>query len=98
MADNGQDIIAGISSKVRVILERQTALEGALQQLRSERDALQAEVASLKAELQRLKVDNEYLAVMKTVAPTSEDVAAARSKLNGLIREIDRCIAELKAC
>lgn len=98
MAEKGQDIYSSISSKIQIILERQTRLVEAVREARAERDALQSRVNQLTAEVNRLKADLEYMAVGRAIAPSPQQIADSRAMLSGLIREIDRCITELKAC
>jgi peptidoglycan hydrolase CwlO-like protein len=62
---------------------------------RAENSRLQAQVSNLKAEIERLKLDNKYLTVSSTVAPTREDTEVTGALLSELVREIDRCIAEI---
>lgn len=93
-----QDIAAGIRSKVSVILDRQEMLRQQIAAGRAEAAGLRKRVEELSTEVARLKADNEYLRVMRIVASTPEQVERSRAMLTGLVREIDRCIAELKAC
>lgn len=98
MADNQHDTISSIRAKVSVILERQNMLVQQITAERAEAAALRKEVERLKEELRRVKADNEYLAVARGVAVTPQQAEQSRTILSGLVREIDRCIAELKAC
>lgn len=47
-------------------------------------------------EISRLKEDNEFLKVSHRIAAGSDDLVSSRRLIAGLIRGIDRCIAELK--
>lgn len=98
MADNVQDIARSIESKVRVIVGRQNVLSERVAAERAENARLRARVEELSAEVARLKEDNGYLTVMRAVSVTPEQAEQSRALLAGLVREIDRCIAELKAC
>lgn len=98
MADNVQNIAKSIESKVRVIVGRQAMLSERIAAEREENRLLRARVEELSAEISRLKDDNEYLTVMRAVTVTPEQAERSRALLAGLVREIDRCIAELKAC
>lgn len=98
MAENVQDITSSIRSKVSVIVGRQSMLAQQIASERAEAEALRRKVEELSAEVKRLKADNEYLTVMRAVAVTPQQAEQSRAMLAGLVREIDRCIAELKAC
>lgn len=98
MAQHVQDIASSIRSKVAVIVDRQNMLAQTIEAERAESARLKARVEELSAEVSRLKADNEYLTVMRAVAVTPQQAEQSRAMLAGLVREIDRCIAELKAC
>lgn len=98
MAEHVQEITDSIRAKIGVILDRQNMLVQQIANERAENAALRAKVEALSAELKQLKTDNEYLTVMRAVAVTPQQAEQSRAMLAGLVREIDRCIAELKAC
>ncbi|MDE5688858.1 MAG: hypothetical protein K2I18_09610 [Paramuribaculum sp.] len=71
-------------------------------QLIESRNAAEAKIAELTAlcdsyrkEIDRLSTEVEYLKMAHTVAPTRSDVAATRAMLAELVRDIDRCIADI---
>lgn len=98
MAQNVQDIAGRIQAKVAAVADRQRLLAQAIEAERAQKARLEARVAELEAEISRLKADNEYLTVMRAATVTPEQAEHSRAMLAGLVREIDRCIAELKAC
>lgn len=98
MAQHVHDIASSIRSKVSVIVDRQNMLAQAIEAERAQTARLKARVEELSAEVKRLKADNEYLTVMRVAAVTPQQAERGRAMLAGLVREIDRCIAELKAC
>lgn len=98
MAEHVQEIIDSIRAKIGVILERQNMLVQQIANERAESVALRTKVEELSEEIRRLKADKEYLTVMRAVAITPQQAEQSRAMLAGLVREIDRCIAELKAC
>lgn len=98
MAQTIQDISASIRAKVTVIADRQKMLVETIERQRIEAEALQRRIGELEAEINRLKTNNEYLTVVRGAAVTPQQAEKSRAMLAGLVREIDRCIAELKAC
>ncbi|MDE6365959.1 MAG: hypothetical protein K2L33_00075 [Muribaculaceae bacterium] len=98
MAQNVQNIASSIKSKVAVIIDRQHMLAQTIEAERAESARLREKVKELTEEVKRLKTDNEYLTVMRAAAVTPQQAEQSRAMLAGLVREIDRCIAELKAC
>lgn len=98
MAENVQNISRSIESKVRVIIDRQNMLVERIAAERAEKELLKQKVSELSARVDELKSENEYLTVMRAVSVTPQQAQQSRALLAGLVREIDRCIAELKAC
>jgi FtsZ-binding cell division protein ZapB len=95
MPGQDKDIYGSIEAKFRVIVGRQNMLVDEIKSMRAENSRLQAQVSNLQAEIERLKLDNKYLTVSSTVAPTREDTEVTGALLSELVREIDRCIAEI---
>ncbi len=47
------------------------------------------------AEIARLRTEVEFLTVSHSVVPNRDDIASSRAMLAELVREIDRCIADI---
>lgn len=84
-------------------LENKAVLVGeSYRRLRQKADLLSHRIAELTKRVEELEKENaelsvqvEYLRVVHTVAPNREAVAATRSMLARIVREIDRCIADI---
>lgn len=98
MAETVTDTYGSIRSKIQVIVSRQQMLVQEIENLRAENLQLKGQIGALEKELAQAKVDGEYLTVASVIAHKREDVEMTRSLLAGLVRDIDRCIAELSAC
>ncbi|MDE6535608.1 MAG: hypothetical protein K2K82_06315 [Muribaculaceae bacterium] len=98
MAEKVHDIYSSIISKVNILLERQAMLEQALAQAKHDLKLAADENSKLRKENEALKADLEYMTVARTLATDPQQVADTRQMISGLVREIDRCIAELNAC
>lgn len=95
MAGEFQQTIERINAKARIVAERYALI---LEQ----RDSALRRVAELEETLEKcqreidaLKRQNEYLRMSTTLAPSRADVEHTRAVLSELVREIDKCIAEL---
>ena len=73
------------------------------QRICTQRDEALSRISDLEQQLQSLhkRVDdlvkeNEFLKIATTLAPTRRDVEHTRELLSSLVREIDKCIADLK--
>ncbi len=95
MAANLQQRLESIRSKASLLTERYV-------DLLEEKRAAEAKIAQLQSTLQhqqqeidRLRQQNEQLRVVTTLSPKREDVERSRAFLSQLVRDIDKCIAEL---
>ncbi|MDE5684924.1 MAG: DUF3450 domain-containing protein [Paramuribaculum sp.] len=95
MAANLQQRLESIRSKASLLTERYV-------DLLEEKRAAEAKIAQLQSTLQhqqqeidRLRQQNEQLRVVTTLSPRREDVERSRAFLSQLVRDIDKCIAEL---
>lgn len=79
-------------------MERQQMLVDEIKAARQENAALQATIEQLRRELAQIRTDNEFLTVASVISPSRDQVELTRSTLAKLVRDIDRCIAELSAC
>ncbi len=71
-------------------------------EMRESRKADETRIATLeelvdrqKKEIQQITAQVQYLKLSHTVAPNPEDVERSRDILAELVREIDRCIADI---
>lgn len=62
-----------------------------------ENASLRARVANLEAELAEARESNLTASAGRAFGPGSEDSRKARERLNGMIREVDACIALLRS-
>ena len=72
------------------------------EQILTERSRLESRVAELKTlldqrdkEISRLRQENEYLRVVHSITPSRGEVERSRAILTELMRDIDKCIADL---
>ena len=78
-------------------------LEAKYESTRAEKEALEGENAELKAENERLKgllqesrTDAEYLSMSHKLASNPDEIVRARRRIESMLRDIDRCISQLK--
>ncbi|MDE6283263.1 MAG: hypothetical protein K2L97_04655 [Muribaculaceae bacterium] len=58
--------------------------------------ALETELAAANTKVSRLEQEVEFLRIATTIAPERKDVEQTRALLTQLVRDIDKCIADLK--
>lgn len=67
-----------------------------MQSADEEIQTLKKENEDYKKRLQQLETSNEYLQVARQIAPDKEALDRSRSLIAKLVRDIDKCIDQLK--
>lgn len=89
--------IGRIVDKTRLLLIRNQALREEVHRLHAEIQEQKSQLLAKDNEIQSLRLELEYLRVASTVSPTAEQRRETAELLSGLVREIDRCIADLES-
>ncbi len=87
--------LKSLNAKMTVIAEKHHLLEQSYRAAREEIINLKAAVLARDKEIEKLRTEAEYLAVASNVGADRRNVEATRTMLADLVREIDRCIADL---
>ena len=95
MARNLQQRIARLQSKASLLTDRYKAVKRAKEEVESREMQLRAEVARLRREISVKDAEIERLKVTSVLTPDHKDVEVTRAFLSELVREIDKCIAQL---
>jgi len=95
MAANLQHRLESISSKAQLLTERYVELLEIKRAADAEIGELRAQLERQQREMAHLRQQIEHLQVVTTIAPKREDVERSRAFLSQLVRDIDKCIAEL---
>ena len=95
MANELQQTLARIINKSNILVEKYHALESANAELASEKEQLIEEIAKMKRANELLRQENEYLKMARVIAPDLDNVDSARTTISTLVRDIDKCIAQL---
>lgn len=95
MAASLQQRIDSIKGKALLLMERYAELLDEKKAAEAQIAELQARVQLQQREIDRMKVEIENLKVVTTLTPKREDVEQSRAFLSQLVRDIDKCIAEL---
>lgn len=95
MADNLQQRIDRLKAKASLLTERYMLVAQARLEAQARIAELEAQVKSLSRELALRQAEIERLKVTSVLSPDHHDVEATRQLLSGLVREIDKCIAQL---
>ena len=95
MAVDLQQQLDRVSAKARLVLEKYRILSDEKERLESENERLKADLLSRDRELERLRQEVEYQKMATTIVPDRGDLSRTRAMISDLVRDIDRCIAEL---
>lgn len=95
MAGNLQQRIDSIKSKASLLADRYRAVKRAKESAEMQVAELRTQIARMERELSAKDAEIERLKVTSVLAPNHRDVEATRALLSELVREIDKCIAQL---
>lgn len=95
MARDFHTQLESLGAKMTVVMERYNTLEENYRHAREEIIQLKAAVLARDKEIEKLRLNAEYLTVAATVGTERGNVEATREMLADMVREIDRCIADL---
>ena len=88
-------IIKGLKSKTEKMLHLQEALQKDNVQLKLKINKLQSRVEELETSKSKLEDQYKTLRIAQNVAGDNDKNLAIKLKINELVREIDKCIAQL---
>ncbi|WP_289734072.1 hypothetical protein [Paramuribaculum intestinale] len=84
-----------LRTKTALLLKRHETLEEAATAARQRIRELEQDNERLQKRIDLLNQENEYLRVVHSVSPSRSDAENTRALLAGLVRDIDKCIADL---
>lgn len=95
MAGNLQQTVERVNNKAKILVEKYATLLKAKNEADMRIGQLSEQVEQMKKTIETLQSQVEYLRIATTLVPDRRDVERSRAILSGLVREIDRCIADL---
>lgn len=95
MAATLQQRLDSIRSKALLLTERYAEVLEEKRAAEAQIDELRAQLQRQQREMNHLKQQIENLQVVRTISRKREDVERSRAFLSQLVRDIDKCIAEL---
>ena len=96
MADDLKARLERISNKAMLLTELYVALRKEKEDADYRIEELNNIVNNQQKEIERLTQEVEYLKIATTIVPDRTQVENSRAILTKLVREIDKCILELK--
>ena len=95
MAAELQETLSRVLRKSSILVEKYQALLAR----HDESQALlsESELERLRAEVERLTRENEFLRMAHSIGSSPEALARGRQMISKMVRDIDKCIAQLNA-
>lgn len=84
-----------VNAKTTLVLEKYALMQERLAQARAEIDSLRQQLLQQQRKVEELELQRQYLMLSHTVAPGADDTRRALDMIDGLVRDIDRCIADI---
>lgn len=95
MASSLSQRLEALRVKSRMLTDRYRQANESLRQAREQIASLQAVCDKQQQQIKELRLQSEQLKVASVLSPDHRDVEAVREFLTGLVREIDKSIAQL---
>lgn len=96
MAQDLQQRLLRLKGKMDLLIEQGVLLRKQRQEADIRARQLQEIVDRQRREIESLKMQLEYMQIASSFAPSREQVEQSRAILSGLVRDIDKCINDLK--
>lgn len=97
MTADEEKTIKTLETRVRQLILKFQQQQESMEELQMQCAAKDKELQSARLQQQQLKADYENLKMAKLMEVSDTDLAAAKKRINHLVRDVDKCIALLKA-
>ena len=88
-----KEIISALTSDVERLMQLHDSAMADIVALREKNSEQSAKIRSLQEQLREAKAESEKASLHAAIAGSVSNKAAARSHINRLLREVDKCIA-----
>ena len=95
MAVDLEELIERLQRKMLVLVDKYRLLESEKKSVDEENARLKAEIENLKKQLEQTNTDKEFLRIARNISNTPEQLADNKAVLVRLVRDVDKCIAQL---
>lgn len=95
MTEQDQILLEDFKAKLRILIKRHDSLRTEKQQLSEQVKLLNDEIAGLKSENEDLVRKYENLKIAKVLSVNENDSKLVKQRIGKIVREIDKCIAQL---
>ena len=95
MTEQDQYLIDEFKTRLRLLIRRHNDLKEEKEQLLKKLGSLQNELDEVRKENELLLTNFENLKLAKVFSASDDEKHQAKQKINEIVREIDKCIAQL---
>lgn len=92
---NLEELIERLQRKMLVLVDKYRLLEADKKSVDEENAGLKAEIVRLKKQLEQTNMEKEFIRIARNITNTPEDLAKNKAVLVQLVRDVDKCIAQL---
>ncbi|MBS7285244.1 MAG: hypothetical protein ACI3YL_05250 [Prevotella sp.] len=93
--DTNEKVLTVFQSRLQQLILRHNALKQENNELYAMVDKAESEVKALKEALEQKERDYEALKIARMLEVSDDDIEMSRTRLNHLIREVNKCISLL---
>ena len=93
--DTNEKVLTVFQSRLQQLILRHNALKQENNELYAMVDKAESEVKALKEALEQKEHDYEALKIARMLEVSDDDIEMSRTRLNHLIREVNKCISLL---
>lgn len=95
MTEQDQILLDDFKARLRLLIHRHDHLKAERQQLLDQLESLKNEISALKAENSQLLIKYDNLKIARVLSVSDSEKQQAKQRINKIVREIDKCIAQL---
>jgi len=95
MTEQDQILLDDFKAGLRLLIHRHDRLKAEKRQLEDQLESLRKELSALKAENDELLMKYDNLKIARVLSVSDNDKQQAKQRINKIVREIDKCIAQL---
>ena len=97
MTAKEHELMELLATRVRQLVEQDKGLREQCRDLEASVAECNRQITDLQAQVKAVKAQYDNLKVARTLELSDSDTRNARQRLNHLVRDVDKCIALLKA-
>lgn len=95
MTEQDRILLDDFKARLRLLIHRHDRLKAENQQLHDQLNLMKNEISALKMENKELLMKFDNLKIARVLSVSDDEKQQAKQRINKIVREIDKCIAQL---